>query len=513
MRRLKRLSLVAGLFVLAGLSSASIASAAVPDWVPPQYVKFFYRNVDERGAWEKALDYVNLSANDTGRSFALIAGISKYPNMSGRARDLSPARLDVEKMASYLAGEPESFNEIVVLLDEDMTPENMRFFLTRYFPQRLSESPRSRFLFAYSGHGMTNENDRGYLLTSEARSLDDWFNGISFAELRAQFQDIVDRGHQVLVLINACYGVDFHRGLAFGGEDDPPIAPKPTREGAHAITAGGSGEVSWHDPNFPDSIGPKGSIFFEAVLAALDGRADKLPEDGIVSVAELQAYLHGTVSRFTDEHQNPTASDMKAATSPGGFFFLDRHRQMKEGNAEPLTGTWWSGISFGGTGDEPDLPPSPTTAPSPPDAVASNEDVVFDDDSELLTPMELTPPPAAPLSRMGRHWTGTAEEPGGLRFTVEVELGPDCGTTTGYCGTIAVPHVPCRGRIKLFQIHEEERFEFEVGDFDATSDKDTCTPGAGEILKPLPDGTLSYTATYSGATGVLRRTDPGPSVE
>ena len=41
MRRLKRLSLVAGLFVLAGLSSASIASAAVPDWVPAQYVKFF----------------------------------------------------------------------------------------------------------------------------------------------------------------------------------------------------------------------------------------------------------------------------------------------------------------------------------------------------------------------------------------------------------------------------------------------------------------------------------------
>ena len=505
MRRLNPLSLVAGLLVLAGLSSASTASAEVPDWVPPQYVKFFYRNVDERGAWEKALDYVNLSVDDTGRSFALIAGISKYPNMSGRAGDLWPARLDVEKMASYLAGEPESFNEIVVLLDEDMTPENLRFFLTRYFPQRLAESPRSRFLFAYSGHGMTNENDRGYLLTSEARSLDDWFNGISFAELHAQFQDIVDRGHQVLVLINACYGVDFHRGLAFGGENDPPIAPKPTREGAHAITAGGSGEVSWHDPNFPDSIGPKGSIFFEAVLAALDGRADKLPEDGIVSVAELQAYLHGTVSRFTEENQNPTASDMKAATSPGGFFFLDRHRQMEEGNAQPLTGTWWSGISFGGAGDargQDPRPSDPTIEPLPPDAVAST-----DGDSEILNPTEFIP------STMEGQWMGTAQDPSGFRFTVELELGPDCGTSTGYCGTIAVPHVPCRGKIKLFQIHEGERFEFDVGDFDATSNASSCAPGPGEVLKLLPDGTLSYTATYSGATGILQRREPSPSVE
>ena len=34
---------------------------------------------------------------------------------------------------------------------------------------------------------------------------------MSLATLRAQFQDIVDNGHQVLALINSCYGVDFHR--------------------------------------------------------------------------------------------------------------------------------------------------------------------------------------------------------------------------------------------------------------------------------------------------------------
>jgi hypothetical protein len=495
----------------AAIGFAATASADVPDWVPPQYVKFFTRSVDERPAWEKALDYLNVQVGETGKSFALVAGISNYPNMSGRERDLFPARLDVEKMASYLAGEPESFNEIVVLLDEDMTPENLRFFLTRYFPRRLSASPRSRFLFAYSGHGMTDENDRGYLLTGEATSLKDWFNGISLSELRAQFQAIVDRGHQVLVLINACYGVDFHRGLSFGGEDDLPIAPKPTREGAHAITAGGSGEVSWHDPNFPDSIGPKGSIFFEAVLQALDGRADKFPEDGIVSVGELQAYLHGTVSRFTEENQNPTGSDLKASTSPGGFYFLDRDRQMANGNAEPLTGTWWSGLAFGGGKLDRRLPdaaeerPGDASSPASRDVASTQSLGELDEDRDLLQQMPITSPPTAPLVRMAGRWRGTAEEPGGFQFPVEVEIVSDCWQAVGTCGTIAVPHVPCRGKITLLNILEEGAFEFDVSDFDASSDKTICQPGAGEVLKPLPDGTLSYTATYSGATGVLTR--------
>ena len=258
----------------------SAANAAAPEWVPERYAKYFYRYVDERPAWERALGFLNIPVAENGKAFALVAGVSNYPNMSGSHGNLEPARLDVEKMVAYLEREPESFNEIVVLLDADVTAENLRYFLTQYFPQRLSETQGSRFLFAYSGHGMTAENGRGYLLTSEARNLQDRFNaGISLGELRVQFQEIVDlsnstKRHQVLALINACYGVDFHRmSMAFG--DETPT--RPAREGAHAITAGGAGELTWHDPTFGDGTGPKGSIFFEAVLMGLDGRADRLP--------------------------------------------------------------------------------------------------------------------------------------------------------------------------------------------------------------------------------------------
>jgi hypothetical protein len=51
----------------------------------------------------------------------------------------------------------------------------------------------------------------------------------------------------------------------------------------------------------------------------------------------------------------------------------------------------------------------------------------------------------------------------------------------------------------------EEGLEFRVDRFDAASGH--LHPGAGEVLKPLPDGMLSYTAAYSGTVGVLQRVE------
>jgi hypothetical protein len=103
------------------------------------------------------------------------------------------------------------------------------------------------------------------------------------------------------------------------------------------------------------------------------------------------------------------------------------------------------------------------------------------------------------------HWAGEAGAPGGTRFKVEVEVKPDCGMNRP-CGWIAVPHGSCRGRLTLID-SRAEGFEFHVDGFDARSDGSVCQPRAGEVLLAQPDGTLNYTATYSGARGVLEKTD------
>ena len=308
--------------------------------VQPEYQRFFYHYVDKRSLSEKSLNLVGLSIQDVGRSFALIAGVSHYPNMPPTDRDLRPGAEDIAKLQKYLRDE-EFFDEIVVLKDQNMNLDNLAFFLQSYFPERLKKFPKSRFLFAYSGHGM-EEDGNGYLLTNAAHTLSDRGNSVALKLVRDLIEEDVDAAFHVLVLINACHSGTFLK-RSFGGNSHL-LSRNP---GAHAITAGGSSEPTWSDP----TLGT-GSIFFEKFFAGLDGHADIWPEnqdgsrgDGIITVDELATYLKAEVKYETDERQNPLVGDLSRNGSLGGFFFLNRRRQFEKG----LVKEWMPGkaSSFG----------------------------------------------------------------------------------------------------------------------------------------------------------------------
>jgi hypothetical protein len=267
--------------------------------------------------------------------------------MTGSAAILEPAAEDVRKLVHYLR-EYEEIDEIVVLLDTEDTEQNLGFFLERYFPRRLKEFPKSRFLFAYSGHG-TTQNESGYLLTTAARNFDDTFNSIPMTTLRAMFQQVVDSGYHVLALINACFRGDFLR-RSFGDRHFIPKSP-----GAHAITAGGTKELTWHDR----SVGT-GSVFFEKLYAALDGRAGR---DGIVTVDELIAYLKREVQLSTDQQQNPLSGDLSRNGSLGGFFFFNRLPLVESGILPPWDASKGVPYSTRFPGEAVALPSGSRTAP------------------------------------------------------------------------------------------------------------------------------------------------------
>lgn len=134
----------------------------------------------------------------------------------------------------------------MVLRDQDVTADNLEYFLQDYFPNRLRNSPKCRFLFAYSGHGMTEgpkENPTGYLLKSTARSFQDKLNTINMSVLRVYLDQVIDAGYQTLILINACDSGAFLSRRPFGDETGRPptgILYLPKYGGAHAITSGGS---------------------------------------------------------------------------------------------------------------------------------------------------------------------------------------------------------------------------------------------------------------------------------
>jgi hypothetical protein len=106
-------------------------------------------------------------------------------------------------------------------------------------------------------------------------------------------------------------------------------------------------------------------------------------------------------------------------------------------------------------------------------------------------------------SRWVGSWVGSFQE-GGQRRRIELAITPGCAKGKA-CGTIRVPHVPCVGDITLAAVRPEGA-EFSVDRFEAGSAA-ACSPGAGEVFRETPEGALAYTATYSGAKGVLTRVD------
>ena len=313
--------------------------------VPESYKSFF--DTYQPKEWkESLLNRIGLSEESMGRSFALVAGVSDYV---GTQHDIAPASEDIRKVVSFLR-EGELFDEIVVLENEDMTFSNLDYFLRVYFPEQLKASPKSRFLFAYSGHG-NEESGEGYILLSEAEHLRDKIHSMDMGVIRKLIDHPMREAYHTLILFNACHSGVFLQHT-FG--DDDLGALIPSEPGAHVITASGTSEKAYHD----QQVG-SGSIFFEKFLAGVrDKRADIYPSrtgDGIVQIKELIAYMQQEV-QLARPGQNPRAGDIKEGRSTGGFYFVHRDRAVT-GQVQQELGP---ALSFGPSTDA--LPTLPTTS-------------------------------------------------------------------------------------------------------------------------------------------------------
>jgi len=297
-----------------------------PD-VPQQYKRLFFQYADRRPLYEKALNLAGQSSLPVGRSYALIIGVTQFPNFAEAERSLRPAAVDIEKLERYLK-EQEHFDEIVVLKDGDFNFENLNYFLQTYFPAHLKNSPHARFLLAFSGHGYADvsANDaRGFLLTSSATTVKDEVNRIGLDILRTLILPDIAQAEKTLVLINSCQSGAFLGRKTFGVN---PLGPG--ERGAHAIMASRTNQQSFQ----LDAVGP-GSVFFEKIFAGLEGAADTSPRDGIVTYHELDSYLHQEIPYATHGAQNPMEGDISLNGSVGEFFFLNRSQQAKLGNSKP----------------------------------------------------------------------------------------------------------------------------------------------------------------------------------
>jgi hypothetical protein len=322
------------------------------------------------------------------RQIAVIAGVSEYPNLSA-LQQLPPVDHDIE-MLTTMTAEQLKFDEVIVLKNEDFNSANLRYVFRVYLPDVLVDNPKSRVLFAFSGHG-ANLGESGYLFLSSTTTISpqrhaDVDNAIGLDELAGFLGPTVDQAQHFLALINACKGGGFLSFAHAFGEDDATGLQEP---GAQAITAGGANDLV----HAYESLG-EGSVFFEMVEQALSGRSIRLGEEqfddpsrgeGILTATDLADYLIDTISVIEDHRQSPRFGSLTGHERgrQGQFFFILDEEQARETLArdfpegsERVFGTAADSASSPAVDDVDEItsPETETPARSPADMVAATDD-------------------------------------------------------------------------------------------------------------------------------------------
>ncbi|RWQ41869.1 MAG: hypothetical protein EOS21_11935 [Mesorhizobium sp.] len=258
----------------------------------------FYRP-NEASPDRRISNNLQLSIGEHARSIAVLVGIDSYPNLNKTT--LSPAGRDIDHLTDFLKNK-QLFDEIIVLRNESVTPENIRYFLRTYLYKRATlYGGKIRVLFAYSGHGIeTHDGVPGALVLSAASGDTDIEHLLPLGELQSALKDLSRSAFHVLALINACYGGDIFGVGSIGSNESN------TRErGGHVVTAGRNDQLVW-------SLGGEGdgSIFFDTLIKGITApearvwplvrsslNNELLQSGGVITLAETVGYL---TSRFND---------------------------------------------------------------------------------------------------------------------------------------------------------------------------------------------------------------------
>jgi GH25 family lysozyme M1 (1,4-beta-N-acetylmuramidase) len=298
---------------------------------------FFYYAPPDQPLDPRIALRVGANSSDQTRSIALIVGISSYPKIPGAS--IKAAQVDVDRLKTFFRDD-QHFDEVIVLENSDATSENINYFLNVYMPERVVLfNGRSRFLFAYTGHGVPAAGAiPASLLLSQASSISDTGNLYNLALLRTSLETLATSNFHVLAMINACYGGTVFGIGAAGG--NPSVSNEP---GSYALTAGSS------DMPVATFGGPTdGSIFFDAAikgiksgeadkdyLTVIDGSGNVIQQGGVVRLGALTNYLTTYIEKLPPlqvaglkkplKLKAPWIGPVEAPglVARGGFFFLN----------------------------------------------------------------------------------------------------------------------------------------------------------------------------------------------
>ncbi len=242
------------------------------------------------------LDDSTLPAKLSGHSYAVVVGISKYPNLPADKQLQFPER-DAQSIYTVLIS-PEGGNfkaeNVKMLAGAHATLAAMKSQIDTWLPSVARDD--DRVLIYFAGHGFMYRG-KGYLAPSDFKLDQADTTGYPMDELGAVIGSRIHAKWKIL-LTDAC-----HSG-AISPEDTQSLNQtlSTLNQSLFSLTASRDREQSFESPDLQGGHG----VFTYYVVKGLEGEAD-YSHDGKVTADELAEYVHTQVRDATKGQQNPTS--------------------------------------------------------------------------------------------------------------------------------------------------------------------------------------------------------------
>jgi Caspase domain len=277
------------------------------------------------------------------RNILLTVGIANYTNLRDDLK-LPWVNADLRQLQKLFV-DTQGFDEVIILKDGQFDEFNLKYLLTEYLPEQFKAAPGSRFVFAFSGHGFTREQDQeGFLLKGNAINLRDDKNSISFSSLREWFDSIVQSAHQSLILINSCESGSFFAPARLG-RDLPDDVNHP---GHWVIAATRDSQSALAGPRADIT---KGTLFYEVLYEGIvEKKAARTRSDKYITYWDLVDYMKTQIALRSDRSMTPTPGGLVRAGWSGAFVFSPATtcRARKPNECLKTGPRWAKSASFGG---------------------------------------------------------------------------------------------------------------------------------------------------------------------
>ncbi len=240
---------------------------------------------------------------DTGTRWAVVVGISSYQHLPPAAQ-LRFGNRDAERFSAFLrssAGGAIPGDHIRLLTGDQATLANVRAALHTWLPA--SAGPQDVVYFYFAGHGVLDDQDDGYLVTTDADPQNLHATALSFQEVDEVLSKQILAG-LVVMITDACHagqlGWTSYSPASRSRAAEPLARVGQGDRSFLKIMASRPSEASFEDEKLDGGHG----VFTHVLLEGLSGLADA-DGDRVVRASEAVDYVSRRVPDLTGAQQHP----------------------------------------------------------------------------------------------------------------------------------------------------------------------------------------------------------------